>query len=683
MEAERIATWWVKWADLSWPNTDGLDLIRRRADGFKEASVSAAMIFGAHFRWDFLPMFTQLHDYIATVAEELHRRGIKLYDHHSATLTHRYHTKEELRHIMLDSAPHLPFCPSFEAAESWCYKGRRLNDWRMRDVRTGEPAFLKQYMAESFCHRNPEFAETYADYVRTLIKDTGIDGLSADDAIHLGGYTTCGCEYCRAELRRRSGTELPPADDMSFWGNWDNPAWLSWIDLRFDAAGSFYEKLKAELPKGFMLTGCGGTSASGYSVAAATDARQFSRGCNYINMELVGNTPPYKHDPLTVNVPVRQRFTNVSHHRAVAREHGIRFFNTGFAHSKVSADCVWAICKALGGDAWIGTLKGRLGLPDHILEKLPNEEDITAAAFGFEKAHPELFKGELLAQAGVYFSYETRDHTMFGSLFEGYCSDYNETLALLFRNGICADTLFSFPENADRYPVILLPSAVKMRPEEMNAMDRYLAKGGKVIATGPSAFGECKNGYTLPTRVNVPANEFFPSVPDGIHLRQPDWLRIKLPDSTDRDEWLEPREGMYYHPGRASEGKNGGGLVELCRSLTKPLPAEVLAAGGFLTAAFQNGEHCIIHLLAEEYDMDIDHELDSMRTHRSRVNYITKAEPVGTDGEVRIKTDMMLEVYTPFCAGPVQTEYADGVYTLYLPKDCMYAILHLKNRAGM
>lgn len=58
-----------------------MDRIRRRADEMPEAAVSTATVFGAHFRWDFLPYWEILHDYMATVAEELHKRGIQFWDH--------------------------------------------------------------------------------------------------------------------------------------------------------------------------------------------------------------------------------------------------------------------------------------------------------------------------------------------------------------------------------------------------------------------------------------------------------------------------------------------------------------------------------------------------------------------------------------------------------------------------
>ena len=163
MHQERMASWWITWEDLNWPDHDNLDKIKARAEGLAKADVTAAMIFGTHFRWDYLPYFTILHDYLATVAEELHKNGVKLYDHHSVNLIHRYRTREEMRHVMLDSGPHLPFSPSWEAAATWEYKGKRLNDWRMIDVKTGQPMYFTQYTGEGFCHRNPEYQEAYYD----------------------------------------------------------------------------------------------------------------------------------------------------------------------------------------------------------------------------------------------------------------------------------------------------------------------------------------------------------------------------------------------------------------------------------------------------------------------------------------------------------------------------------------
>lgn len=675
MERHRIATWWMRWEDLNWPNQDNLDRIKARADGFAKADVTAAMFFGAHFRWDFLPVFPLLHDYIATVADELHKRGVKLFDHHSVDLVHRYSTREEMRHVMLDSGPHLPFSPTYEAAASWEYKGKRLNDWRMLDVRTQKPLYLGQYTAECFCFQNAEYREAYQDYIRYLIAETNIDGLSADDALHFMGYNSCSCPHCRAEFKRRTGLELPSVEDRTFWGNWDNPAWLEWIDQRFDASGLFYRELAAVLPEGFMLTACGPASANAAEASRGADARKQLEGCNYVNMELCGNTPPYKHDPLTWNTPVPHRLVNASHHQAAAREKGVAAFNTGFAHSEVSANHVWAISKVLDGDAWIGTLKARLGLPDHILQTLPCEEDIVGRAFGFEKNHPELFCGSSVGQLGVYFSYETRNHTLMGNLNKGYSLDYQSLLTRLFEEGLSPHTVFRFPADASVYPVVVLSSAARMTECEQADMNAYLAAGGKVIVTGPSGLPGCQNSWKLQNALGA-EHDLFTTVAGGVHLMRPEWLRsMELPPCTDPAEWQQPAEGLYYHPHRTSEAGTMDAVIALCRRFVRPMPLQVASAKGYLSTLFETDDQYIVHFLAADYDVRINEELDKIRYHRSRVNLITHAEPVGVDCLVQVRTYLPATVYTPFCDAPSDVQQADGLCTIRLPEKCSYAII--------
>lgn len=670
-----MATWWMHWSDLQWPDADNMDKIKARAEGFAKAGVSAAMLFGAHFRWDYLPVFPLLHDYIATVAQELHSYGIKLFDHHSVSLVHRYNTREEMRRVMVDSGPHLPFSPTFEAAKTWQYKGKYLNDWRMLDVKTGMPLWFPQYTAEGFCHRNPEFRLAYQDYAKYLISETGIDGLSADDAMYFMEYNACGCEHCRQELQRRAGIDLPPVEDRSFWGNWDNPAWHHWLDLRFDASGEFYEQLRSVLPENFMLTGCGVNSASASSLMSATDARTFLRGWNYVNMEMSGNTPPYKHDKLTTNTPVADRLVNASHHQAAARECGTGAFCTGFAHSTKQANVVWSVSKMLGADAWIGTLKARLGLPWHILNTLPGEQDIVGEAFCFEKEHPELFSGEPVGQLGVYFSYETRNHTFYGNLSRGYYQDYSDILRLLFQKSISPHTVFAFPEDSQTIPLILLAGVARMTPAETAAMDRYLAAGGKVIVLGPTPIKGCRHSWTLPNRLEVEPEEFFITVPDGIHLCPPEWFKntqVEAPD--DPPVWQQVREGLFYHPLRPRD-MDRDSLLELVERFIRPMPVKVVRSKGYLSTMLRDETGITLQFVAEDYDVDIDHQLDEMRVHRSRVNLLTDIAPAGVDGVLCLQTEKIPTVYTPFNKKAVRTTMENGNCTITVPADCSYVLL--------
>ena len=675
---KRIASWWIKLPDLDWPNQDGLDLIKRRAEEMAKANITTAMIFGAHFRWDFLPYFTLLHDYLATVAEELHKYGLELYDHHSVNLAHRYSTREEMRHVMLHSGPHLPFSPSREAAASWRYNGHLLNDWRMIDVKTRDVLYFPQYAAEGFCISNPEFVDSYKSYLKGLIADTGIDGLSADDPVHFMHYNSCACPHCRAELKKRTGIDLPPIEDRSFWGNWKNPAWHAWIDLRFDAAKDFFAALKPVFPEGFRVTTCGHNSAAGHANGSAADARTFlSGGCNYTNLEMSGNMPPYKKDPVTTNISIPSRVVNASLHQACAREQGGRCFSTGFGFTEETAGIVWAVNKMMGADCWFSCLKDRLGLPQHILDTLPNEADIVGKPFTFEATHPKLFEGRQVGQLGVYFSYETRKHTFFGNLQKGYYKDYSTTLTELYKNGFSAHTILEFPDNADTYPLILLSGVARMTDAEQAALIRYLQAGGTVIATGPCALSDCRGDYQLPDAPELQApTEFFSYIENGVKHKEAAWTySTEIPVTDAPNVWSEPRPGLHYNPHRVGEQGVTDSLLALCRRYCRPMPIRIEDARGYLIAMFESPSGITVHLLAEDFDTDIDHRLDEMRFHRSRVNYINKAIPTGVTNTLLLQADTAPTVYLPLTAGRAEVTRTRDGYTVKLPHNTPYAIL--------
>lgn len=675
MEKRRFTNWWIHWEDLHWPNPDSREAIKRKAEKYAQANITSAIIFGCHFRWDYLPFFTILHDYLATVAEELGKYHIELIDHHSVNLIHRYSTPEQMRRVMEHSGPHIPFSPSREAAASWEYNGKRLNNWRMIDVRSRDILWFPQYASEGFCHRNPEFGESYRDYAVKLVRDTGIKGLMADDAMYYANMNACACPYCRQELKNRTGLELPPIEDQSFWGNWDNPAWKAWIDLRFDATHDFHKALRAVLPEDFLLMSCGAPSATGGAVMSASDARKFMGGCNYVNQEFSGNTPPYKQDPVTVNVPVAPRLISASHHQAAAREKGVRCYGTGYGFTEETANIIWAVNKMLDADCHFSTLKARLGLPQKILRTLPEEEDVIQKAYTFEKEHPQLFSGEPIGQLGVYFSYETRNHTCFGALAKGYTEDYAQILKMLFRAGISAHTVFKFPEDTKQYPLILLPSPAAMTDGEKAALKRYAEVGGKILITGPSAYPGCEHTWQLPTKPACEASAFFHTVRDGVWSHPPQWMTsTNLPHSGDPDLWMEIEKGVLYNPCRASEVETA--VLEYCRKWADPLPVTVISQKGYLVSMFRGSDGITVQMLAEDYDTDIDHRLDEIRYHRSRVNYINKVEPAGVSRRVVLGARTAPEVYTPFQDQPTEISVDGGVCSVTLPEKCAYAIFH-------
>ncbi|MBE6549096.1 MAG: hypothetical protein E7670_01565 [Ruminococcaceae bacterium] len=679
LERKRIASWWLRFEDLNWPNPDAHDRIKRRAEAMAKANVTTAMVFGTHFRWDFLPYFTILHDYLATVAEELGKYGVELFDHHSVNLIHRYSTREEMRHVILHSGPHLPFSPSWEAAASWEYNGSRLNTWRMIDVETRKPLWYPQYAAESFCMRNPDYREAYKSYLTKLISETGIKGVSCDDPIHYMHYRSCACPHCLAEFKRRTGLDLPPVSDLNFWGNWENEAWKAWIDMRFDGAVDFWKYIKPVFPEGFRVMTCGANSAAAKANSSTNDARCSLMGCNYVNLEMSGNTPPYKHDTVTWNRPIASRLVTSSHHRAAAKEKGVRCFATGFAFVEETANIVWAVNKMLDSDAWVITLKDRLGLPERILKTLPNESDIVGKAFGYEKDHPELFMGDHVGQLAVYFSYETRKHSYFGNLEKGYYKDYDTTLRTLFTKGISPHTVFDFPTDITKYPLVLVPSAAVMTDKEKAAMELYVKNGGVIIATGPCTYPSCKNEWKLPTNPALTDyTDFFNKNPDTPGATGAWTNKNTVPPSKESKEWQSVAERIYYNPHRISDGEITESFIELVNRFITPMPVKMIDSRGYLVTMFESDDAITVHLLSEDYDTDIDHELDDMRFHRSRVNFINKVEPIGITEVVKLESKLTPKVYTPFNEEAADISEENGVFSIRLPEKTSYAILRFE-----
>jgi hypothetical protein len=261
---------------------------------------------------------------------------------------------------------------------------------------------------------------------------------------------------------------------------------------------------------------------------------------------------------------------------------------------------------------------------------------------------------------------------MFGSLAHGYTADFANALTALFRAGICPHTVFTFPDNADEYPLIYVPSAVRFTDCENDAMRRYLNAGGKVVVTGPSAISDCVNGWDLPNRVEgIEPRDFFTTYPGGIKPLRPDWVsKTPLMDCPDPEEWRSVGVGMWYNPNRKPQD-----IAQVCAIHAKPMPVNVSSADGYLCTMFEDEHSLIVHLLAEDYETDIDHNLDEMRYHRSRVNYINHVRPLGISGEIKIAAPIEPEVYTPLQEEAADIRNDGGIYSISVPTDCAYVIL--------
>ncbi|MBI5689393.1 MAG: hypothetical protein HZC55_04795 [Verrucomicrobia bacterium] len=597
----RAVSWWLVFDDLQWPNDELRDAIRRRADRCAESAVNCCLIFGAHFRWDFLPLWSRLHDLLATIATELHERKILLFDHHSSVLTHRPRNVEEARGIWQRNRHHVPFYPSAEVAATWTYEGAHLDDWRMWDVESGRPVYLPVYAAEQYCMNHPGFRAAYGRYVRELVAATGIDGLMSDDGIYYADWRACGCPHCRERFRREYGHALPPVSDAGFWGNRRSAAFRDWIEMRYRSSRDFLGTVREALPAGFPLLTCCASSDGHALPAYGMSYQDFIRHCDHIVLEMVGSTP----------VPAGTwdgRIPSQLLHLGLARTHRVPCLGLGYGFFPDTAFFIWALNKFLGSDCWFSTLKGRLGASAAQLATLADDAELVGEGYRWERAHPGLFEGEADTEVAVFFSRATRDY--YGQVAADYVGDYHATCLALMRAGVSCEVVTEIPP-AGRFRRLVLSSAVCLAADERRALADFLAAGGTVLATGPCGFLDGRAGEAHPgwlSELGVAAEWDDPPRPGGFPPYQQ--LRAPVAVATCRagpgdvgagpDGWHQVVRGagrVWWRPERMARKETAAAVLQRLGS-GAAVGADVQGwPGGWQARRFRDGHRRLIHSL--------------------------------------------------------------------------------------
>jgi hypothetical protein len=597
-EHYRAVSWWMTWRDLEWPDEGIADKMKRRADRAAEAGVNCAVIFGTHFRWDYMPLWSRLHDMFTFIADELHQRDIMLFDHHSAVLTHRPRNMEDAWSIWRRNRHHVPFYPSIDEASQWTFEGKRINDWRMIDVETGEPSFLPFYVAEEFCINNPHFIKAYQGYVRRLVKETGIDGLMSDDGIFYDGWRACGCRWCRQRFQNEYGHSLPPTDDRSFWGKRDSEAFKDWIEMRFCSSSDFLGAVREVLDPDFPLMACCSTSEANNLPSVGMTYQDFIKSCSLIMLEMCGSTPG-------LDGTWDGRISSQLLHLGIARDNNCPCFGLGYAFSTEPAFFIWAFNKFLGSDTWFSTLKGRLGMPDSELEDLPDDPDLVGEGFTWEKDHPHLFTGKPDTQTAVFFSRSTRDY--YGQIPGDYVLDYQTTCSELMKGKVNFEVVTEIPD-VRKWGILVMGSVVCLSREEAEKLHEYLRGGGIIVATGMLGLRDGRavpvekpwlEKYGIELSVDEPERAAgFPPY-DGIEPIVAECRGLFKGREVEEEEWIHVKAGegqLFWCPSRIGAGKHDFHLVEIVseNEMQRSYAVEKSPEGWYLRT-FRDGGRILIH----------------------------------------------------------------------------------------
>lgn len=358
----RAASWWTTITDLQWPNRSVRDDLRRRADAFAEAGIDLAINYGCHTRFDFSTVFGALHGYLGEVADELHRVGVRFFDHYSCNIVARPRGAEGRAHLHRSNRHHVLLYPDAVAAPHQQYAGHRFDDLRTVDVRDGSAAYATPYDTEQFCSNNPAFLDLHRQYLIRLLAEVDVDGLEVDDMADYGGLASCGCRYCLDRFRREYGLELPPLDDHEFWsdtsahpywwGNYADPRLQAWIAMREQTLADHLGMIKEVLGGRPLMTCCASTGPMDLG-SRALNLERLLPHVDLLMLENVGLSPDGA-AWLRLEAEAMQQ-------RDLARQRGgVPVLALTYTFGRDGGLLGWALARFWGTSTWSSTIPGRL-----------------------------------------------------------------------------------------------------------------------------------------------------------------------------------------------------------------------------------------------------------------------------------------------------------------------------------
>ncbi len=666
MNHYRTVSWWLTWEDLDFPNSGIVKKMRARARACHEAGVEMVIIFGCHFRWDFVCCFDTVHALIRCVVEACHEYGIKVIDHHSATLTHRPRAWDGREQTFMRNHHHVPFTPDREVAAYLQYNGTFLNAWRERRADDGEPGFVTAYQAELFCTNNPDFIAAYSNYVARLFRETGIDGVMSDDVGHYSHWAGCGCTFCRQAFRARTGHTLPEANDWNFWGNFDNPEFRRWVRLRHESGRDFLTAVRQAIPRDALLTSCCSGSIDKSRDPGAMDMAIWHSALNMLMLEMCGSLAS------SGSRGMAGRAADIALQHSIARTGGLPVLGLGYAYYPDEAFLIWSFDRFFNNDVWISSHKTRLGIDGAEQQKLPDEPVMVAEAFNYEKKYADIFEVEDMNAVALYYSSASRSFN--GDAHEDYARGMIELARELYGANVAFTVVCEVPDPA-RTAWLVVNDADCLDDAELLALDAYRAQGGHVILCGlfgnrdasgddrkTPALARCGITQRRPEIARGVLNfrDFFEPWGWDVHRAIP--TRVEFSGAAGvpvEDGVYRLDERLYWRPERMHGDAERTGLRRWLETRLPPPPVTVEAPRGVLHKLYRavnNGY--VIHFMPTDWSV-VPHEYLRFQGQGARITREIHYAPLS--GSVTLQGNFReAELYSPDCPAVRPLVVKDG-----------------------
>ena len=474
------------------------DLARYFETAIKGKNV--VMLSGMHSRHTYVGHLDRGVEAIRRICAEAHRRGIKVFDHHDATLL--WNICGGFR-VMMERLPEV-----------------------MRDKDRHLPCF-------SFCPNNRVFKETYRTYLRRLV-EAGVDGFQIDE-LEFWGHG-CSCADCRTLFREETGGELPlvtarnPLNDKSSelyrrWYYWRQRKVTDWfIDLRKSV-----EDLNPNLVLNMYITH-DGFYVSGTRRNSSWDLIDLGRTVNFFGTEVMTRSPLASARALP---PLRKMKASLSH------AYGTPLWAWWYASNRPSDYFAWAVSALNGEVALLGNFTPDPNLGDYV-------------GFGDSPAAMRVGTAHTMAKLALVFSESTRDWGDAKKFYLNLLGLAQELEALHVPYDIICERSLN-ERGLAKYSALALGAADKLPEDCRQAIAAWQARGGQLIDTPPAEdffVEEAMLGWKLPPdfykSVGTPKEKEFRKTVRELVKPYEVW-RTDAPDKVYTALWENDEGQVFVH----------------------------------------------------------------------------------------------------------------------------------------
>ena len=464
---------------MTWAKSNGGDCAEypdaqsagERMKKLKDAGYTGIVVSGRHWRIDRLRDDEQILRQLKQVCDLAHKNGMIVISHF------------DLIQFSLDGYGFALKHP----------------EWWQLDIQTAAP-FTK------FCVNNPGFKKFYTDYLRDMIRQTGVDGFMLDElsfAQENKGYGSCICRWCRDKFTKDTGVEFPAEINDPRFHKVPNPWYSLFSQWRCNSVNHFHrdiaDALKKEFKELFFVS---------YSTGFIEPELLFT-GWNFYShfkyIDSVGVEPPQG----STIVMLPRMYTRCKLRSAVAE-----------AFDKP----LWVLGQTPETPDNILFMTGLFKAMRHTIWSPRN---IPAAQTAW-KHWPDPQYCRTVPAAALICSELTINASM------DKCGDsYHQNRELegwagaLTARDLTYDVIMSeamTPEQLKKYPVVILPHNAVLTLEEQKILAGYLTSGGVILTSGRFGFDAAskKSGLRPALEVSMTEDKMFDTpekLADGILVK--------------------------------------------------------------------------------------------------------------------------------------------------------------------